>query len=262
MNDFTDRKTLYSKRALMSFPEDVAGDDLRIAGVAAFLARLDGPLHLRLPKFDLLVEIDADVDAKSAYLIAVDDYEMADLVLMQAHLRASDRVVVIGGGYGVTAALAAKLTAQHAVVVVEANAALHARIARQVALNGCKATLIGKALVGDAAAHPGGTIGFEVSNDVWYSRVGSSAGAMQVPVIDMTELCAAPAPTAVMMDIEGAERDVLSHLIPACVRLMIVEIHTPDFGGAETAKLVSGLADQGFRMKDQLALVWVFERGM
>jgi FkbM family methyltransferase len=261
MNELNDRKTLYSQRALMSYPADVPGDDLRIEGIGALLARLDAPLHLRLPKFDMLVEIDASVDAKSAYLIAVDDYEMADLVLMQAHVKATDRVAVIGGGYGVTAALAAKLTAPHTVVIVEANSALHARIARQVMLNGSKATLIGKALVGNASAHASGTISFEIASDVWYSRLGTSHGAVQVPVIDMAELCAAHAPTAVMMDIEGAERDVLSAPIPACVRLLIVEIHTPDFGGAETARLLSAMTDQGFLMVDQLALVWVFVRG-
>jgi hypothetical protein len=85
---------------------------------------------------------------------------------------------------------------------------------------------------------------------------------VQVPVVDLAQLCAIHSPTVAMIDIEGAERDVFSRPIPACIKTLIVEIHTPDFGGAETAKLVTLLMGQGFSLVDQLALVWVFARGV
>ena len=262
MTELTARRNLYRQRNLMAYPQADASDALRVEGISALLACLDAPLRLRLSQFDLLVELDQTVDANSAYLMAVDDYEMADLVLMQAHIKPHDKVMIIGGGIGVTAGLAAKCTLPSPVVVVEANSGLHDIITRQIALNGGEAIMVGKVLVGDKTAHPTGTIGFEISDRFWYSRISEGVGAVQVPVVDLAELCALYAPTAAMIDIEGAERDVLSQPIPACLQTLIVEIHTPDFGGAETAKLVNALTDQGFRMLDQLALVWVFARNM
>jgi FkbM family methyltransferase len=256
------RRSLYRERNLMAYPQADAADALRVEGISALLERLDAPLRLRLPQFDLVIELDHSVDANSAYLLAVDDYEMADLVLMHAHIKPQDKVLVVGGGIGVTAALAAKLTLPSPVVVVEANGGLHAIITRQIILNGSQAILVGKVLVGDKAAHPTGTIGFEISSSFWYSRVGETPDAVQVPVVDLAEVCAQYSPTVAMIDIEGAERDVFSRPIPACIKTIIVEIHTPDFGGAETARLVSALTDQGFRLVDQLALVWVFVRGV
>jgi FkbM family methyltransferase len=260
MTDLTARRQLYRQRALMAYPEQSQDDSLRIEGITALLERVDGPIRLRLPQFDLALELDQTVDAKSAYLIAADDYEMADLVLMQTHMQSDDQIMIVGGGIGVTAALAAKLTAPKPVVVVEANPRLHAIIERQIRLNGGSPVIIGGAMVGDVAAYPTGRIGFEISEELWYSRISAQGDAVQVPVVDMAQLCVPSSISAVMIDIEGAEREVFSRPVPACVRLLIVEIHTPDFGGVETARLVSLLTDQRFRLIDQLALVWVFAR--
>ncbi len=260
MNNLTSRRALFATRNLMSYPQDSDADRLRTEGIAALLERLDGPLILRLPTFDLKIEISADTSPHSAYLLSVDDYEMADLVLMQRHIRHEDTVMVAGGGLGVTAALAAKLTSPNPIIIVEANAALHPQIARQVEINAGQASLSGKALVGDMHDHPTGTMGFSLDTNIWYSRISEAPEAVQVEVTDLNELCKAHAPNVILMDIEGAERDILTRTLPACIQKLIVEIHTPDFDGAETARIVSGLAEQGLRMVDQLALVWVFIR--
>ncbi len=260
MNDLTSRRELYATRNLMRYPQDSEADRLRTEGIAALLERLHAPLVLHLPNFDIKIEISAATSPHSAYLLSVDDYEMADLVLLQRYMGEQDHVMVIGGGLGVTAALAARLSAPNPVIVVEANAALHPQIARQIEINGGRASLIGKVLVGDMSQHSCGTTGFGIDNNIWYSRISSAPDALQVEVTDLNYLSKTHAPSIVLMDIEGAERDVLSRPLPPCIQKLIIEIHTPDFGGAETARIVAGLADQGFRMVDQLALVWVFIR--
>lgn len=255
-----DRYTLYMRRNLAAYPDEVPEDGPRIAGVAALMARLDAPLRLRLPEFDVFIEIDAQVGARKAYLLAVDDYEMADLVFLKTYLKAGQRALILGGGLGVTAALAARITRPEPVVVVEANSALHGLIARQVALNGGSVILDGRVVVGDVAAYPGGTVGFAMDEDIWLSRISDGPEALQVPVVSLSDVCAAHSPELVLMDIEGSEVDVLAEPVPECIQTLIVEIHTPDLGGPATARIVSTLADQGLRLVDQMALVWVFQR--
>ncbi len=252
-----ERRLAHARRGLAAYPEDLPGDAERIAGIAALVERLDGPVRLRLPGFDLSVEAPPEVGAKILYLLAVDDYETADLDLMDRHLAPGDRLMVVGGGIGVAAALGARRTGRP-VVVVEANAALHPVIARQVALNGGTAEIV------HAAAVPGertdGTIGFEVAADFWYSRLGDGEGAVAVPALGFEALCAAHAPTAVLMDIEGAEAAILARPVPPGVRTLIVEIHTPDLGAPATGALVSDLVAGGFRLVDQQGLSWAFRR--
>ncbi len=260
MNNLTKRRQLYAARNLMSYPADSEPDQLAVAGIAGLMERLDAPLRLRMPGLDIILELPANTDPHMVYLLSIDDYEMADLMLMQKYMKASDKALILGGGIGVTAALAAKITDKNAVVVVEANAALHPIIKRQIELNGGTPVLIGKVVVGLASAYSGGTIGFSVADTFWHSRIGNDEAAIQVAVTDLAELCGAHSPSLALIDIEGAELEVLRHEVPACLKKLIVEIHTPDFGGEVTAGLVSSLYDQGFRLIDQMALVWVFVR--
>jgi hypothetical protein len=62
------------------------------------------------------------------------------------------------------------------------------------------------------------------------------------------------------MDIEGGEAELLTRPMPASVRTLLVEIHTPDLGTTRTGELVSALLRNGFHMADQQQLTWVFQR--
>jgi FkbM family methyltransferase len=254
-----ERRAAHRRRGLAVYPDDLSGDAERIAGIAALAERLAGPVRLRLPAFDLLLDVPPQVGPKILYLLAVDDYETADLELLTRHVGPGERLMVVGGGIGVAAALGAKLTAEP-VVVVEANAALHPVIAAQVALNGGRAELVHAAAVADGRDHPAGTVAFEVSSEFWYSRIAEGEGTGTVPAIAFDALCEAHRPGAVLMDIEGAEEAILARAVPAVVSTLIVEIHTPDFGAARTGGLVSNLITSGFRLVDQQALTWAFKR--
>jgi FkbM family methyltransferase len=203
------------------------------------------------------------VGPRTLYLLAVDDYETADLALMSHLLTPEDRFMVLGGGIGIAAALGARLTGRE-VVVVEANEALHGTILRQVEINGGRAAIEGGAVVADAEAYAGGTVAFAVAQEFWYSRIGSGAGSgartVQVPVASFQDLCSRHLPSAVLIDIEGAEVSVLARPVPETVRTIIVEIHTPEIGAPMTGALITGLVNQGFRVADQQGLTWAFIR--
>lgn len=254
-----DRRRAHRDRGLGVYPVDLPGDAERLSALAALVERLAGPVRLRLPAFDLTLEVPPQAGARALYLLTMDDYEMADLELLARHAVPGDRAMVLGGGIGVAAALAARLT-EEPVVVVEANAALHETIGRQVALNDGQAVLVHAAVVGNAAEHPDGTVAFAVAEEFWYSRIGEGAAARPVPARSLDALCAAHAPTLLLIDIEGAEADILTRPVPSCVRTLLVEIHTPDLGAARTAEIVSALFADGFRMVDQQALTWAFRR--
>ena len=46
--------------------------------------------------------------------------------------------------------------------------------------------------------------------------------------------------------------------IPPCLRMIMMEIHTPDIGEAATIELVNRVQDQGFKLARLLANTWVF----
>lgn len=257
------RRLAHARRGLAAYPEDLPGDAERLDGIAALLDRCDGPIRMRLPAFDLAAEVPPWVGARTLYLLAVDDYETADLALMSRLLAPEDRFMVLGGGIGIAAALGARLTGGE-VVVVEANEALHGTILRQVAINGGRAEVVGAAVVADAEAYAGGTVAFAVAEEFWYSRIAEAAGrgaaTVQVPVRSFQDLCDLHRPTAVLIDIEGAEVSVLARPVPETLRTVIVEIHTPELGAPMTGALITGLVNQGFRVADQQGLTWAFIR--
>jgi FkbM family methyltransferase len=259
MMSLEERRAAHRSRGLAGYPIDLPGDIERLSSLVALVERLAGPVPLRLPRFDLVIEVPPEAGPRALYQLTVDDYEMADLELLSRHGRQGDRLMVLGGGIGVTAALGARVT-KSPVVVVEANDAFHPIIARQVRLNGGTVEMVHGAVVADVARHPGGQVAFTVAEEFWFSRIGESAASRLVPARSLDDLCEAHEPSLILIDIEGAEADILTRPVPACVRTLVVEIHTPDFGEARTAEVVSSLFADGFRMLDQQALTWVFVR--
>lgn len=259
MMGLDERREAHRRRGLAVYPVDLPGDTERISGIAALVERLAGPVRLRLPGFDLLVEVPPEVGAKILYLLAVDDYETSDLELLARHVGAGERLMVVGGGIGVAAALGARLTGE-SVVVVEANAALHPVIAAQASLNGGRAEIVHAAAVADAREHPAGSVLFQVAADFWYSRLGAGEGAVAVPALAFDALCEAHRPTAVLMDIEGAEAAILARPVPLTVRTLVVEVHTPELGAGPTGEVLTSLVRDGFRIVDQQAQSWALKR--
>ncbi|TKA89684.1 FkbM family methyltransferase [Halopseudomonas bauzanensis] len=83
---------------------------------------------------------------------------------------------------------------------------------------------------------------------------------MQTPIIRISDLLEHVNPTVLILDIEGAEVDLLPDRLPAGLRLIMVELHTPDIGDEATASVVNTIMSQGFTLKHLRAQTWAFER--
>ena len=79
-------------------------------------------------------------------------------------------------------------------------------------------------------------------------------------MIRISELLRREQPTVLLMDIEGAEVGLLPKSLPADLRLIIAELHTPDIGDEATAEIVNSIVSQGFKLKRIKAQTWVFGR--
>ena len=129
------KKREIAARAMMSYPSSSELEVREVEAFARLFDVLDGPIVIRHPYADLRLELTALLGPRISYLIAIGDYELTDLELIAEHVKKGDRVIELGGGAGLTAALSAKTSGQP-VVVAEPDERLFPLIRRQVELNG------------------------------------------------------------------------------------------------------------------------------
>ncbi len=155
-------------------------------------------------------------------IVSADDYESALVAALLRHVRADDRVVVVGGGLGVTAAVAARQA--RAVTCYEGSRAF-ARIVTETAhLNGLDNLTVVEAIVG--------------------ADLGVYSGDKAVRTIAAEDI----APCDVLeMDCEGAEAVILPCLTQR-PRVVIVETH--GFLGAPTEAIAGLLRGLGYVVED------------
>src|SRR5437588_6864309 len=127
----TERKREVHARGLMAYPLVCEHEEREVEAFARLFDVLDGPIVIRHPHVDLRVELSTLIGPRLSYLIAIGDYELTDLELIETHLHQGDRVLELGGGAGLTAALSARLSGEP-VVVAEADERLLPLIRRQV----------------------------------------------------------------------------------------------------------------------------------
>jgi hypothetical protein len=156
----------------------------------------------------------------------VPDYESALVAGLNRHVRAGDMVVIVGGGIGVTATVAARRAAPNGrVVCFEGGAEAFRRTGETVALNGMAArATIRHAIVGPAIDIPG-----EVGNA---GRVDPE----DLPQCDLLEL-----------DCEGAEIEILSRMK---IRPRTILVETHGVFGAPAASVAGLLQAKGYGVSD------------
>ncbi len=261
---FDEKRRSLAARALMGYPR--VDDDER-AGVevwARLLHVLAAPLLIRHPFMPLTLELAPLLGPRIAYLISVGDYELGDLELLERHVAVGDRVLEIGGGAGLTAAMSA-LRSEQPVVVVEPDTRLFPLIRRQVELNGGAVELVHAAVLGEPTA---ATLDFYLDEEIWLSSMlaqvpvrGERARTrVEVPALALGEVLLRHRPSVLMVDIEGAERELFGPPLPHQPERILVEIHTPILGETAAASVVQRLIDQGYRFVDQRDWTYVFAR--
>lgn len=156
------------------------------------------------------------------------NYERAEMTALQATLEPSDVVMEFGTGMGFLSAFAARVVGSERVTTYEANPEMAPVIERTFAMNSVRPRSQ-IALVATTA----GEAPFHV-NERFYesSAVGrhDSSRTRTVTTVSVHEEMRSVAPTYLIMDVEGAERELIPVMDLSGVRKLLIEVH-PDLIG-------------------------------
>lgn len=185
-------------------------------------------------------------------------YEEPERKLVRRALRPDDRVVEIGCGIGYVSLLATRICGEGSVVSYEANPDMAPIIHRNYALNGWKPRLNMVAVTAD-----GRTLEFFEQEDLLASSsrdVNQTGTKIIVPSVAINDVLAEHAPTVLIMDVEGAEDEILTAADLTNVRMMVIEMHPQIIGQQEVAALIAQIEGKGFRLIDRKWRSYYFER--
>ena len=220
------------------------GDPLspgKFIGRRGAVARLDGC------RFTL----DApEVSDDLRYLLLSGKHERPERILVKKYVNADLPLVELGGALGVVACVANNLLTrpeQH--VVVEANPALIPILRGNRDRNGCRFTVLNRAIGYDRSV-----IRLYVNANVLISSVhGTTQDPVDVPATTLRQIlddhgfrrC------TLICDIEGAEVELVrreARTLSTCVETLIMEVHDRLVGDEESAALLETLEQAGFRV--------------
>lgn len=154
-------------------------------------------------------------------------YEAALVGGLDAHVRPGDRVVVVGGGIGVTAVNAAARAGRSGhVTCFEGSLENCALVRRTAVLNGVGNLTVRHAIVGQSIAVYGAP-----------SEVGEVLPADRLPPCDVLEL-----------DCEGAEMRILREMT---IRPRVLLVETHSVYGSPTSEVAAAMAACGYAVSDR-----------
>jgi FkbM family methyltransferase len=196
------------------------------------------------------VNTDAGQARLVRYALFKRKYEGPERQLVARELRKGDTVLEIGAGIGFVGLLAARLVAPGRVVSFEANPALEGVIAAKHALNAAKPELRMQAITLDGAP-----VTFHASDNVVSSSLFKRAETQReitVESVAMADALQDIQPDVLVMDVEGAEIDLLSTGDLAPIRAAIVELHPHVVSEDRIDALLKSLAERGFEVAERL----------
>ena len=191
------------------------------------------------------ITIDVDRTWFSGVLLGLyrGNYEAPEADLLRRTLRPSDIYLEVGAAIGVMMTIACTIVGDWKVTAVEADPSLASAARHTAEINGFHPTVINAVLGHDEAEHS-----FYVRDDFWESSLIPHEGAREIKVAGRrlsTELERTEA-TYLMVDIEGAEIDLLRDPLPEHVRALCVELHPGRVGAPAIQDLLRHIMDQGF----------------
>lgn len=226
---------------MMSTPTEAPKSPLRT--LRLFWHRLTGRKVTTLDGLRLICDT-AKVHRAVATAIIKGSYEAPERVLVRAALRAGDKVVEVGTGVGVVSLLCNRLAGAGNVLSYEANTALEPVIRENFALNGLEPRLRLRAVTLDGAP-----ITFYRNDNVVSSSIydrGLKAQTITVESDPIDRVLADEGADVLVMDVEGAEIDLLGRTNLTGLREIIVELHPHIVGEAATEAMIAGICAQGF----------------
>ncbi len=170
-------------------------------------------------------------------------YEAAESEAVDLMLREGDVVVEFGAGCGFISAYVALSGKARRVHAVEANPNLIPIIARTHALTG---TMV--EIHNELAGPADGTHDFILNRDFWASAMAGVKGEhVRLPMRAFRARMGQWRPSFVIMDIEGAELDLVRLGFPRHVERVVLEVHESAYGASGVAEIRQRMADQGFQ---------------
>lgn len=185
-------------------------------------------------------------------------YEEFERELVEKVVRPGDHVLEIGTGIGLVSLLATRLAGVGNVLSYEANPALEPIITANYRRNGWEPNLRMKAVTVE-----GGPLTFYQSDNI----VSSSSVDRQLNQRQMTvqsdpigAVIAEHEPSILVMDVEGAEIDLLTRADLSGVRAIIVETHPHIVGAEKTDAMIAHLNAGGLETRERRHKTYLFAR--
>jgi len=174
-------------------------------------------------------------------------HESHERYLVAKYLKPGDRVLEIGAATGLVSLICAKHCGAENVLSYEANEEMEALIRENFSLNSWQPNLVMKAVTVDGA-----DVSFFISDNVYSSSLidrSDTIDGKQVTVVSdaFEKIIEEFKPTALVMDVEGAEIDLLGNVDLGGVKKVIVELHPHITGQDVTDGLENRLAGLGFK---------------
>lgn len=206
------------------------------------------------------IRVHPTLSVKNAWRIVSGVHTRSERCLALSVLEPDDVVMELGGGIGMLSTACALRIGSGRVFAFEANPALAPLVEENYGLNGV-APEMNHCLLG---AEPG-VRDFYVSSDfpdssLFRETTRRYARTVQVPMRSITAELARIRPTLLIVDIEGAEIELLPLADLAQVRKLIVELHPGTTGALPANQLRRCLRRQGFVEADKAGNCILFKR--
>jgi FkbM family methyltransferase len=184
-----------------------------------------------------------------------DVYELPERRIAAHTIKNGDNVLEIGGGIGVVAVQAALACGHEAThVVFEANKELIPNIMQTLKLNSVAAKVIWGAVVPDDQEDD--EVIFNVAEQFWSSSLAGNSKEykqVRVPAFRIGDVIEEYDADVLIMDVEGAEKDLLANTDLARLKALCVEFHSRYIGREAVNMVVRRLLSSGFNIDFEMS---------
>ena len=185
-------------------------------------------------------------------------YEDHERALVRQSLHEGDRVLEIGCGIGLVSLVATKVCGEGNVFSYEANPLTEKIIRENYRLNGWKPNLFMKAITAD-----GRRLKLFQHDNIIFSSLfdrGLEGDEIEIESVAISDAISRHDPTAIVMDVEGAEEEILPAANLDGVRVLILELHPHIIGADKVNDLVQDLENRGFSLREKSHKTYYLER--
>ena len=194
---------------------------------------------------------DAIITPQVAAALKRGNYERPEVLATPKFLEPEDRVLELGAGIGYISSYVAKVIGVEHVTCVEANPMLADYIRRMHEMQGLSNTSVKNcvAVPGGATLEPEKEVDFYIRDPFWSSSLDAGRDVVSVARIPqeyLSDLIRDADATAMIVDIEGGERDIFQGGDLGTVRKIYVELHTRYIRPKGIKACFDALSEQGF----------------